>query len=309
MKLYKKASPEPSQRQRIVRDSEKIPSTFSYHARRSDSVINTGRQIPDAIKRPAKSRTANFWLQRFGLIIFVIVAVICAVSILQLSSSPKIVVLSSSNREPFLQTTSVYQQAAAKLFADSLWNHNKITVDTSKITSSLTVQFPELVGVSITIPLLSHRPLVYVEPAEPAIIINVSNGSFVLDSDGKALLTASQIPNIASLQLPQVTEQSAYQVRLGHQALTTNDVSFIQTIIIELAARQIHISGFTMPVGSSELDASITGQSYFVKFNLQSNDARQQAGTFLALRGLLQSQNVTPAHYIDVRVDGRAYYQ
>ncbi len=65
----------------------------------------------------------------------------------------------------------------------------------------------------------------------------------------------------------------------------------------------------TLPVGTSELDVRLAGQPYSVKFNLESGTARQQAGTFLATESKLKSQNVTPAEYIDVRVDGRAYYK
>ena len=64
-----------------------------------------------------------------------------------------------------------------------------------------------------------------------------------------------------------------------------------------------------LPVGTSELDVKLTNQPYTVKFNLESGTARQQAGTFLATQAKLQSQNVTPGQYVDVRVGGRAYYK
>jgi hypothetical protein len=63
-----------------------------------------------------------------------------------------------------------------------------------------------------------------------------------------------------------------------------------------------------LPVQTNELDVNLAGQSYFVKFDLQENDPRQQAGTFLATIASLKSQNITPTKYVDVRVDGRAYY-
>jgi hypothetical protein len=65
----------------------------------------------------------------------------------------------------------------------------------------------------------------------------------------------------------------------------------------------------TLPPATSELDVRVAGQPYFIKFNLQSGDARQQAGTFLATQSHLQSQNIVPSTYIDVRVDGRSYYK
>ena len=64
----------------------------------------------------------------------------------------------------------------------------------------------------------------------------------------------------------------------------------------------------TLPPAASELDVKIAGKPYFVKFNLQADDARRQAGTFLATQAQLQRKGITPAQYIDVRVEGRAYY-
>jgi hypothetical protein len=65
----------------------------------------------------------------------------------------------------------------------------------------------------------------------------------------------------------------------------------------------------SLPSNANELDIQIAGQPYEVKFNLHSDKAREQAGTYLATIASLQKQGITPSKYIDVRVDGRAYYQ
>jgi hypothetical protein len=65
----------------------------------------------------------------------------------------------------------------------------------------------------------------------------------------------------------------------------------------------------TLPPAASELDVQIVDQPYFIKFNLENDDPRQQVGTYIATQAYLTSQHITPAHYIDVRVDGRAYYE
>ena len=64
-----------------------------------------------------------------------------------------------------------------------------------------------------------------------------------------------------------------------------------------------------MPAAENELDMYLTGQSYYVKFNLADSSPLQEVGTFLAVRQNLQQQGITPSQYIDVRVDGRAYYK
>jgi hypothetical protein len=307
MKLSRKRTPEPTRRQRVLRDAAQ-PVTFSYHARRSEVTGNTGRQLPqeeqpDAIKRSRPRGSSR--LRTVGVLVLIVVL---AIALLSLSTRPKIIIDATAAETPFLQKTSVYQKAASQQFASTILNHNKITVNTAAISSKLLTEFPELLNVTIAIPLLSDQPVVYVQPAQPSLILNASNGSFVLDSQGKVLQSVSLVPQIAKLNLPTVVDQSGFVASLHHQALTSNDVSFIQTVVYELAAKHVSVASFTLLAGTGEVDAAISGQPYYVKFNLENNDPQQQAGSFLALQAYLISQKITPARYIDVRVDGRVYY-
>jgi hypothetical protein len=170
-------------------------------------------------------------------------------------------------------------------------------------------QFPELANVSVTIPLVAHRPIIYIQLAQAAVILINNSGAYVLDTSGRTLLAAI---NAASLQLPSlpiINDQSGLKLESGHQALPATDIGFIQTVVAQLAAKHITVSSMTLPAAASELDVHLSGQPFFAKFNLENNDPLQQAGTLLATMAQLQKQNITPAQYIDVRVDGRAYYQ
>lgn len=308
MKIRKSKTPPPSNRQRIMGDHQSSPTAFSYHSRRSELELNTGRQLLRASTVSAK-RFGKFWLQRFGLFILLAVAVASLVSAATLSTNPKIVLVAGSNQQPFLQNQQIYGQAAARQLRSSIWNHNKITVNTTRINQQLAAQFPELARVSITLPLLSHRPLVYLQPATPAVILHSSSGSYVLDTTGKVLLGGAIPEAVDKLGLPVLTDQSGLAISINHQALRTSDVSFIQTVVGELKSHGFTPSSLVLPVASSELDVQLVAQPYFIKFNLQSFDARQQVGTFLAATAKLKSQNMLPGAYVDVRVNGRAYYK
>ena len=182
-------------------------------------------------------------------------------------------------------------------------------MNTERINQHLTSQFPELASVSMTLPLVSHRPVVYLRAAPPAIILHASSGSYVLDTTGKALLSGAVPPAVSALGLPVLTDQSDLVIAVNHEALRSSDVRFIQTIEFELKAHGLLPGSLILPAASSELDVHILGQPYFIKFNLQSDDARQQVGTFLAVQSQLKGQNILPSAYVDVRVDGRAYYR
>ena len=66
----------------------------------------------------------------------------------------------------------------------------------------------------------------------------------------------------------------------------------------------------TLPAQSRELDVYISGDPYYIKFNLEDNtDADQQIGTYFATRQYLINNKITPSQYIDAMVVGRVYYQ
>ncbi|PIZ61598.1 hypothetical protein COY17_04040 [Candidatus Saccharibacteria bacterium CG_4_10_14_0_2_um_filter_52_9] len=261
----------------------------------------------DALK-DATLNTGHYWLQRFGLLVLLVAALASAVNILSLSSNAKVLPL-TSDKSALLRTSDVYETAANKLLAGSVWNRNKITINTASVSQRLMEQFPELSDVSVTIPLLAHRPLIYVQPAQPALVLVNASGAYIVATSGKVLLKGADVVSLGQPQLPSLTDQSGLPLKLNKQALTAANVGFVQEITAQLAAKQLTIASMTLPASASELDVQLAGQPYIVKFNLQANDARKQAGALLATLNELRKQNATPAKYIDVRISGRAYYQ
>jgi hypothetical protein len=156
---------------------------------------------------------------------------------------------------------------------------------------------------------MSHRPIVYIAPTTPSLILAGSTGSYVLDNNGKALIATSNVADIGKLDLPTVADQSGLRVKSNDIALAGTEVNFIQTVVAELQAKGVAIESLTLPPAAYELDVKPVGVGYFVKFNMHEPTARQQSGTFLAVRARLATQSITPSSYIDVRLDGRAYYK
>jgi hypothetical protein len=307
MKLRRKPAAA-ARRQRLAEDQPSKLSSFSYSSRQSDQTERVTRQaLAKQVQKPVK-HIVLFWLSRIGLLIFLIAIIASTINVLRLTPSVKIISLNQASSSTYLQPDSVYATAANNQLKSSIWNRSKVTVDASGLGNYLRQQFPELSDVSVTMPLLAHRPLVYIQAAQPALVLNTSGGSFVIGTSGKALdRLAPSEP--APVGLPNLVDQSGLQIQLRQQALPASDVKFVQIVAAELAAKNIVVTNFTLPSASSELDAHLTGQPYVVKFNLQSTDAAGEAGTYLATAANLKGQNITPTQYIDVRVDGRAYYK
>lgn len=299
----------PALSRRQVTYTSSRPQAFSYSSNRSEQEYNLGRAQPREQDMRKRQRLVRYWRQRLGVLFAGLIIIVCLLDILHLSSMPKVIALTGASNSSFLQPSNVYQQAAAKLFAGSIFNANKITINTDQIKQKLKAQFPELSDVSITLPLIGHRPIVYIAPSSPSLVLATHSGDFVLDSSGRALLPASQVPGLAGLQLTTVTDQSGLSVHTNQVVLPRASVAFIQTVIGELKAKNVAFNSLTLPAAAYELDLYPSGVGYYVKFNLHTTDAMQQVGSYLAVRQRLQSQNITPTAYIDVRVDGRAYYK
>lgn len=302
---FKKTKTKPQTRQRREKDSP--AASFSYHARRAGEVSTASRHSQSEPRQSrTKSRFKGF-LVHLGLYVMLLALVASALNILWLSTTPKIVPLTTDSS--LLRDQSVYQAAAEQLLKQSPSNRLKLSVNTTHLSSQLAQQFPELASVNVTIPVLTHRPVIYIEAGQPAIILSASSGSFVISTTGKVLAPSSQVSPALRSKLSAVTDQNGVAISSHAQALPTDSVRFIQTIAAQLTAKHFVVAAMTLPHTAGELDVQITGQPYFVKFNVQSNTPVEQAGTYFATIAQAQKQGSLPSQYVDVRVEGRAYYQ
>src|SRR5690606_27795741 len=102
--------------------------------------------------------------------------------------------------------------------------------------------------------------------------------------------------------------QSGLQIEEGMPVLTKEDIDFINVIFAQLVADDQSVASATLPPIANELHIRLSGQKYFVKFNMEG-DARYQVGAFLAVKQKLQADGRKPADYIDVRVEEKVYYR
>lgn len=304
----KQKQTQPIGRQRLTQQPATRGSVFSYHANRSVRGNNVGRD-QSAEEQPLKRQRRRRWWHKLSNLMLVALVLLLLVVSLGLSDNPKVVVAGDSSSQVFLRNTSAYQGAAHQAFASSLLNGNKVTVDTSHITQQLHQQFPELEAVSVTLPIIGHQPVVYIQPATPRLVLTTqTGGAFVIDHSGRAVISTRQVAHSQDIQVPTVSDQSGLQIKTGEIALDSTSVSFISEVASQLKAKGVGVSSFTLPVGGSELDMKVSGAPYVVKLNMRGS-AREEAGTFLAVKQQLEAAQKQPGQYIDVRVSGRAYYK
>lgn len=285
------------------------PAAFSYYSVRANNPAEwrSKPQASTTTQKDEKKRGAKISKRAFfsGLPfwLFLIVIFVCAVKMLTLSDNPKVVVVGATDASDHLQSDAVYTAATQKLLDSSFTNRCKLTVNTNGITQSLKREFPELIDVSVSVPLVSNRPVVYIQPASQSLVLESTSGNYSINSTGFVLSRLSSLPAGA----PLVVDQSGLIPESGEQLLPSSTVSFVQTVAYQLNAAHLDISTFVLPAGSPyELDARLEGQPYMVRLSLVS-DPLTQSGAAIAT--IEQLGNTKPSSYVDVRVPGRVYYK
>jgi hypothetical protein len=305
MFLGKKKTSDTSGRIRTPAAGSRGP-VFSYHANRSVRTGTTARSVEE--QQNALRRGPRFpWLRSLPKLGALLGALLILGICLQLGSDAKVVTVGPEDGQVFLRDQRLYKDAASAEFR-TLLNGNKLTVDTAKIASNLKQRFPELKVVSVSLPIIGNQPVVYIQPAVPKLILVGQSGMFVLDSDGRSLMPANQVTGLDSLQIPVVNDQSGLTLESGRMALPSGTVAFITEVVEQLRAKNTKLISITLPQGTNELHVRPEGVGYFVKYNLHGN-AREEVGTYLAAKAKLDREGKTPAEYIDVRVENRAYYK
>jgi hypothetical protein len=263
------------------------------------------REKPKQTNKPSNTaRTQQRSLTtRLSYWLIIIVFIVCAVKILSLNNDPKIIVISNAGNS-LTHSTTVYQQAASKILNQSYANRNKITFSSQELVVRMQQQFPELQSVSVALPIVGNRPVIYLAPVEPSLVLQSGGINYAMSHSGVVL---AKVINLPSNILP-IQDQSTSLPQLGTRALPASTVSFAETIAYQLKASHVSVSGFVLPGTSNyELDVQLTGKPYIAKFNIEA-DAIQQSGALLSVLQYLNGKP-QPTNYIDVRVVERAYYK
>lgn len=279
-------------------------AVYSFYNNQRPDEVRKEQRIRQNIDRTTKQ---SRWGHHGLTILSVITIFICLGYALSLNSNP-VVVPPYKQSSIFLQDAATYQAAAHTILDKSVLNNNKITINTTSVTKELKDKFPELSDVSVTLPIISRRPLVYIVPSQPTLILNAKNGQFILNEKGTAVLAVSRAKDINKLKLPMVEDKTNTNVVIGKTALPASQVIFIDEVNEQLKQAKQTIKSISLPTVANQLDVQLEGQNFYTKMDMHGS-SRVQAGSLLAVLKHLSETKQTPASYIDVRIEGRAYYK
>lgn len=313
--LKRKQTPQAGRRQPTTTD-RRSSGVFSYHsnarpaAREGEPGTRVASGAPKGVKRtPVGPWWRRTWVRNLPSLIALLVVVASLLYCLGLTTNAQVNFAGAKNDEALsLRSKDEYQAGAEEILNDSIFNRTKFTINTQHFNEAFHAKFPEVADVAITIPLISRRPVVNISTAQPQLILQTNGQAYVLDMRGMAIMKAQDLPSETRSKLPQVQDQTGLQIEVGKGVLPTQDIAYITEVNRQFAAKGMQVEGVILPPRAHEIDIRLAGVPYTIKFSVDTN-AREAVGTYLATRAELQKQNVTPAEYVDVRVEGRAYYK
>jgi len=293
---------------RFVESRNSQPRTdLAYH-----SIIKQGqnnrKRVTTQNKKTSKPKQHSKFISWLIFLALCVILVFLLIG-LYLSSNAKVIIDQPNGYNYMPHSFSQYQQLADNALNSSIYNHFKITISSADVDQQIEQAYPEISDVVVTVPIIGSQPTVYIQLANPAIIYKTTDGSYVLDDNGVVISSLASFKDNNLTDLPIVQSSLNERLKDGQLVLSTQNVNFIQTISLGLKAKNIAINKMVLITGAEELDVYPAKQQYFIKFNIHQTDALEQLGTYLATIANLNKQNITPKDYIDVRVEGRAYYK
>lgn len=288
--------------------TNKTAPVFSYYSNRSNSDFNSRIRNMPGSENTKKQKTVVWWFGYLPALVSIVLVVLASMYATTLETNPRIQISSIDGKPAVLQPISVYESAAHEILQRSVFNRSKFTINSDKLANAMQDRFPELGEIVVTVPLISRYPIIDVQPAVPVFVLNGKGGSFVIDTNGRAVLKANQLKSSVKDKLPLVTDNSGSDISLGKQLFPTDLVVFIGQIDTQLRTKKVGVVSYSLPALANELHVHITDVPYYIKCNTDT-DARLQVGTYLAVSDKLRKDGITPAEYMDVRIEGRAYYK
>lgn len=279
---------------------------FSYRSNRSEDVVPRHRLRPEMATTAQNSGgIGRNWLSwRYAPTFLAMLAIIvCIAYNMLLSSTPRIIVSGTADERALLRDTSVYVTAIRKELENSFWNRTKVTFNTNNVAQSLTRKFPEVESLRVALPVIGQKPIIYIVPTLPRVILETNNGTYVVDANGKAI---TDITDKVLTPVLRVRDESGVTVALGTQAVPQRSIVFIAELQRQLLAKKITATQYILPAASQSVVVMFQNKQYMGKFTFQQ-DVLQQAGAFIATYEKLEETSTEPVNYIDVRVPERVY--
>lgn len=282
----------------------KKQQSYHYSAKRSNTERLQGRREQQDEEAAQQRRKPT---GRLALLPSFIALGLILVGIAYFLYIPPSVAVDTQGDTQFIGDQAAVQAKADEYMRSTLLNRTKLTFNEQKLQDSLVREFPEFTNITVSSPLLRHKPVVMVSFATPTLLLTNGTNNYIVSEAGVVLADITHHkPAIDTTKLLLVQDQTGVAIETGKVALTSEQVDYILEIAYQTDKKKLKIESLILVPGGGELHVRYGGLPYYVKYNMYE-DPRKSSGTFLAVKEELNAKGVTPSAYIDVRIPERAY--
>ena len=161
---------------------------------------------------------------------------------------------------------------------------------------------------SVTTEVGSVTTSIYVTPEERTNTVGWidqrRDSYFLVDTQGVAYEQIGVLPSA----IPVVTDVSGIKVLEGDTVVSVDTLSFIRDLYTRSIDGNLAISGFILDDTTRDIEATLEGQSFRVKFSTNRTPVEQMKD-LIPVMNLLEGEGRLPSSHIDVRVADKVFYQ
>lgn len=179
---------------------------------------------------------------------------------------------------------------------------NLTLLDTDALASRIKQREPLLSGVTV-LRTWPHTVTVKVEERTPGMIWATGEQRYLIDSEGVVVGAAGQ----GSTSLATVVDSTNLSVKVGDRVVASSFISYIAELRTLMPATKLGIKSLQVPETTTEVFVT-TDRGYVVKFDT-TRSAASGVQALVRVQAELARVGKTPAEYIDLRIENRAYYK
>jgi len=231
----------------------------------------------------------------------VLLALLVLAFLSQLTSSVLIGVTSDGVVKPVNQ--SIYRASIDQYLDQHPLERLKFSTNNNNIANFVRSQHPEVATVQPISELRLSATKYQITFRRPVAGWQIGAKQYYVDEQGVAFET-----NYFAEPGLQIIDQSNASFNTGQTVASSRFLSFVGKIVAEAKKQGLTVVQATLPLGTArEVDIRLNGVSYYFKLSVDRGAAAQMEDLG-RVEKYLMGKGIVPS-YVDLRVEGRAFYQ
>ncbi len=245
-------------------------------------------------------RPARYWLRRLFVFSPYILAIILIGYLVLFSNIFQISKVDVQG--PSTVLSEKLQAESEQFLLSRLFGKNWLFLSTETLKNNLQKTFSGQEAIIVT-KSFPNKLTIKTDEQKTAIVWKTGSQRYVISVNGRAM---SEIQPHSSLDMPTVVDTNNIPIAVGSRVASREFIEFVTKINTYIKDSNLGPEQISIAETTGEI-AVKTNAGYFIRFNTAA-EPDSQIRALKATLELLGSQNKKPTQYIDMRIEGKAFY-